>query len=81
MEYGIEVRIVLVGSGTSNMVTRNGKGRFDLDYNLVLSSIPSIIFKKERRAGKKYAPALRNVSFLTYAFHNAPFSGSAAHAG
>lgn len=39
-EYGIEVRIVLVGSGASNMVTRNGKGGFDLDYNLVLSSIP-----------------------------------------
>lgn len=39
-EYGIDVRIVLVGSGASNMVTRNGKGGFDLDYNLVLSSIP-----------------------------------------
>lgn len=39
-EYGIEVRIVLVGSGANNMVTRNGRGGFDLDYNLVLSSIP-----------------------------------------
>lgn len=39
-EYGIEVRIVLVGSGANNMVTRNGKGGFDLDYNLVLPSIP-----------------------------------------
>lgn len=39
-EQGIEVRIVLVGSGASNMVTRNGRGGFDLDYNLVLSSIP-----------------------------------------
>lgn len=39
-EYGIDVRIVLAGSGASNMVTRNGKGGFDLDYNLVLSSIP-----------------------------------------
>lgn len=39
-EHGIEVRIVLVGSGANNMVTRNGKGGFDLDYNLVLSSIP-----------------------------------------
>lgn len=36
----IEVRILLVGSGANNMVTRNGKGGFDLDYNLVLSSIP-----------------------------------------
>lgn len=39
-KYGIEVRIVLVGSGANNMVTRNGKGGFDLDYNLVLASIP-----------------------------------------
>lgn len=39
-EYGTEVRIVLVGSGASNMVTRNGNDGFDLDYNLVLSSIP-----------------------------------------
>ena len=39
-EYGIEVRIVLVGSGANGLVTRNGKGGFDLDYNLVLSSVP-----------------------------------------
>ena len=39
-EYGIGVRTVLVGSGTNGLVTRNGKGGFDLDYNLVLLSIP-----------------------------------------
>ena len=39
-EYGIRIEIILVGSGAKNMVTRNGNGPFDLDYNLVLSFIP-----------------------------------------
>lgn len=39
-KHGISIRIVLVGSGARNVVTRNGDGPFDLDYNLVLPSIP-----------------------------------------
>lgn len=30
----------MVGSGAGDMVTRNGKGPFDLDYNLILTSVP-----------------------------------------
>ncbi|MCM1225050.1 MAG: hypothetical protein NC548_62425 [Lachnospiraceae bacterium] len=40
-EYAIKAYVTLVGSGAENMVTRNGKGAFDLDYNLMLTSVPS----------------------------------------
>ena len=33
-EKDIITQFVLVGSGARNMVTRNGNGPFDLDYNL-----------------------------------------------
>lgn len=33
-EKGISAKFTLVGSGARNMVTRNGNGPFDLDYNL-----------------------------------------------
>lgn len=39
-EYAIVSRVVLIGSGAEDMVTRNGKGSFDLDYNLVFTSVP-----------------------------------------
>lgn len=38
-EYAIKAHVTLIGSGAEDMVTRNGKGPFDLDYNLVLMSI------------------------------------------
>lgn len=39
-EYGIDCQISLVGSGARDMVTRDGNGPFDLDYNLILQSYP-----------------------------------------
>lgn len=39
-EYGIKAYVTLIGSGAHNMVTRNGENPFDLDYNLVLTTIP-----------------------------------------
>lgn len=39
-KYAITVQFSLAGSGARNMVTRNGKGPFDLDYDLMLLSIP-----------------------------------------
>lgn len=35
-EKGITAQFTLVGSGARNMVTRNGNGPFDLDYNLII---------------------------------------------
>lgn len=33
---GITAQFILVGSGARNMITRNGYGPYDLDYNLVI---------------------------------------------
>ena len=33
---GITAQFVLVGSGARNLVTRNGNGPYDLDYNLII---------------------------------------------
>ena len=42
-KYDINTQFSLVGSGgdSRNMVTRNGYGPFDLDYNLVIISMPN----------------------------------------
>ena len=37
---GITAQFTLVGSGARNMVTRNGNGPFDLDYNLEILKLP-----------------------------------------
>ena len=39
-ERGISAQFTLVGSGARNMVTRNGNGPFDLDYNLEIIKAP-----------------------------------------
>lgn len=39
-EKGISAQFILVGSGARNMVTRNGNGPFDLDYNLEIIKAP-----------------------------------------
>lgn len=39
-EKGISAQFALVGSGARNMVTRNGDGPFDLDYNLEIVKAP-----------------------------------------
>ena len=35
-EEGISAQFSLVGSGARNMITRNGEGPYDLDYNLLV---------------------------------------------
>ena len=39
-DKGIVASFTLVGSGARNMVTRNGNGPFDLDYNLPILKMP-----------------------------------------
>lgn len=39
-EKGISSQFTLVGSGARNMVTQNGNGPFDLDYNLEIVKAP-----------------------------------------
>lgn len=39
-KYQLKVQSSLIGSGSKYLVTRNGNEPFDLDYNLVISSMP-----------------------------------------
>ena len=41
-KYGINSQFILVGSGGNNMVTQNESGPFDLDYNLIIISMPEV---------------------------------------
>lgn len=38
--YAITFQFSLIGSGAKNMITRDGKGPFDLDYNIELMKLP-----------------------------------------
>lgn len=48
-EKGISAQFTLVGSGARNMVTRNGIGPFDLDYNLEIVKAPDKYWKNLRK--------------------------------
>lgn len=39
-EYDINTQFTLVGSGARNLITRNGNGPFDLDYNIIILDMP-----------------------------------------
>ncbi len=43
--YEINLQPILVGSGARNLVTRNGDGPFDLDYNLEIINMPDEYWK------------------------------------
>ena len=45
----IITQFTLVGSGGRNMVTRNGNGPFDLDYNLEIIKAPEMYWKDLRK--------------------------------
>ena len=47
-EKGISAQFTLVGSGARNMVTRNGDGPFDLDYNLEIIKAPEAYWNNLR---------------------------------
>ncbi len=44
-KYDIKTEFYLVGSGANNLVTQDGNGPFDLDYNLRLLSMPDKYWK------------------------------------
>lgn len=79
--YGIKAYVTLIGSGAKNMVTRNGKGSFDLDYNLVLTSIPQkyekspALLKNHIRetlnsmVDKRFRPGKDSTSSIKYIVH------------
>lgn len=80
-EHDIKVYVTLIGSGAKNMVTRDGKGPFDLDYNLVLASIPQKYEKSPERlknhirellnsmVDKRFKPGKDSTSSIKYIVH------------
>lgn len=80
-EHDIRAYVTLIGSGAENMVTRNGKGPFDLDYNLVLTFIPQEYEKSLKRlkdlireildglVDKRFKPGKDSTSSITYLVH------------
>lgn len=58
-EKGISAKFTLVGSGARNMVTRNGDGPFDLDYNLEIIKV-SDEYRKDLRHLKDTVRVLLN---------------------
>ena len=82
-EKGIVAQFALVGSGARNMVTRNGDGPFDLDYNLEIVKAPeeywndlrslkdTIRVLLDRAAGMKYfSESQDSTSCLTALLHS-----------
>lgn len=77
-KYGIKSYVTLIGSGAQNMVTRDGEGPFDLDYNLVLTTIsqkyekaPEQLKNLTREAlddlvNKKFSHGKGSTSSITY---------------
>ncbi len=80
-ECGIKAYVTLIGSGAKNMVTRDGKGPFDLDYNLVLTSIPQKYEKSpehlkndirkllDRMVDTRFTPGKDSTSSIKYIVH------------
>ena len=80
-EKGISAQFSLVGSGARNMITRNGDGPYDLDYNLLVMkaddeySDPRLLKEMVRKAlnkamgGKFFSDAQDSTSCLTVLLH------------
>ena len=80
-EKGISAQFSLVGSGARNMITRNGDGPYDLDYNLLIMKAddeyrdPRLLKDTIRNAlnkavgGKFFSDAQDSTSYLTALLH------------
>ena len=80
-EKGISAQFSLVGSGARNMITRNGDGPYDLDYNLLVMKAdneyrdPRLLKDTIRNAlnkavgGKFFSDAQDSTSCLTALLH------------
>lgn len=81
-EYAIRMHSVLIGNGATNMVTKNGKAGFDLEYNLILTSVPR---RLDRSPGElkelirealedlikdNYSDEQGSISSITYRLHS-----------
>lgn len=61
-EYDIKSEFVLVGSGARNLVTQNGEGPFDLDYNLIISRMPDVFCNDLRKLKNTVISSLNKIA-------------------
>lgn len=61
-EDDIVTQFVLVGSGARNLVTRNGRGAYDLDYNLQIVRMPERYWNDLGGLKEKVRQALNRVA-------------------
>lgn len=79
--HDLKAYVTLIGSGAKNMVTRDGKGPFDLDYNIVFTSIPQKYEKSPERlknlvrellngmVDQRFKPGKDSTSSIKYVAH------------
>lgn len=60
-ECEIDLEFILIGSGAKNMVTRNGDGPFDLDYNLIIKSAPENYWNDMKTLKEKIRTILNSI--------------------
>ena len=65
-KYEINTQFVLVGSGARNMVMRDGSGPFDLDYNLVIISMPELYWNDLGKLNSQCSTVISLPSFGEY---------------
>ena len=63
---GITTQFSLIGSGARNMVTRNGEGPYDLDYNLEIFKAPEEYWRDLWRLKERVRRALNNAEGSEY---------------
>ena len=59
--YDIISQFTLVGSGARNLITRDGNGRFDLDYNLEIIKAPAAVLKDPKKLKETVRKCLNSV--------------------
>ena len=75
-EEDIITQFSLVGSGSRNMIMRNGDGPYDLDYNLEILSMPSDYSSNLHRLKELIRVTLNNACDVTLPFSDAKDSTS-----
>lgn len=61
-EENISAQFTLVGSGGRNLITRNGNGPYDLDYNLEIKKAPSELWRDLHQLKEKVRNALNKAN-------------------
>ena len=63
--YDIVTQFTLVGSGASNLVTKNGDGPYDLDYNLIIIRMPNEYWNDLSKLKNKVMSELNKITQKT----------------